>query len=422
MSAEILDLSGFEEIGGDQPSTSTGLNTLLMSGLDLDTIGEQLKSGKSIDTLCANIDPQTGKYLDSSVLNYVKCAKDVMPSEHEFLLRDQRFPLGEVTVLASAGGTGKGQLEAVHVAHATNGYNLEGYKVGEPKNCLIISAEDTAADIRRRLDRSTRKADMQRVFLLDKADSLSFGLDLSDPDSIEKFENLIRATKSSLVYVDPIQAFVGEYTDLSRQNHVRHVMHGLATTAERTHSVIVLLMHLNKRQSIANATDLLSGSSDIVNASRSVLLLTPDFKEGAEDMRYLFHVKSNHARKAPTLSVRIDSVGNQIVGQSDLVADDYVIALNQKRVAKATSKATPNFNELYFNGIAKMLANGETQSTFNNFKSLYAPTHPGRAKCVLDEICPRVEEEFGVTIQTSTSGSNGVRMGTERGFRLIPIS
>ena len=405
-----------------QDLTSSKLNTLLMSGISLNAIGDQLESGKTMDALCANIDPQTGKYIDNSVLNFIKCAKDITPSDHEFLLRDERFPLGEVTVLASAGGQGKGQVEALHVAHTTNGYNLSGYRVGEPKNCLIISAEDTCSDIRRRLDRANLKADMNRVFLLDKSDSLSFGLDLSDNDNPDKLENLIRPTRASLVYLDPIQAYVGEFTDLSRQNHVRHVMHLLATTAERTHSVIVLLMHLNKRQSIANATDLLSGSSDIVNAARSVLLLTPDFKDGAEDIRYLFHLKSNHSRKAQTLSVRIDNAGNQILGQSDLTADDYVLALNQRKIAKSSKPAALNFEHLFFEGVRDMIDRNEYQSSFKAFTERYSPTFDGKSLCVFRDITERVEENLGYTIQLSTpSGRTGVRVGTGRGFKLIKL-
>ena len=198
------------------------------------------------------------------------------------------FPIGEITIIAGSGGVGKGQLAAAHIAMATKGYNLDGVCAGEPVNCLFVSAEDTAADIRTRLDRSLFQADYSRALITDKLSSYEYNMDLSGAIAKEKVESLILETHSRLVYIDPIQAFVGESTDLSRQNQVRKIMHTLATVAEEYRCCIVLLMHLNKRQSVVSAADLLCGSSHIVNAARSVMLLTNDFRDGSPDRRFLF--------------------------------------------------------------------------------------------------------------------------------------
>ena len=360
---------------------------------------------------------------DRTFNSFIKSAADVEPSEHKFLLGDRRFPIGEVSIIAASGGVGKGQTMALHTAYTSHGYTLRGIKTGEPLNSLIISAEDTASDVRRRLDRAAFKADMSKVYILDKLDSLEFGIDLSDPDDPFKLEALITATKSSLVYLDPLQSFVGEATDLSRQNHCRLIMHKLASIAERAGCCIVLLMHLNKRQSVASASDLLCGSNDIYNAARSVLLLTNDFKDGRPERRFLFHIKSNHSLREPTLELSINEQGNQVVGESDVTADDYVIAMNSRRVAKP-SKAAPNYAEMFYNGIEMMIANGESQSTYREFISTYAPSFNvnGKSKYVIDDITPRVEERLGYTIQTSTSSNSPIKIGTERGFRLIRLT
>ncbi len=377
-------------------------------------------------------DPPEAESQDTRMLTYVRNAKpdtifsylvpalDVEPSEHEFLLGDTRFPMGEVTIIAGSGGTGKGQLAAAHMACASRGYNLAGEKMGKPLDCLFITAEDTAEDVKRRLVRSEFRADGAHIFILDKESAFKYAIDLSDFDDTLRLDAMIRSLESPLVYIDPFQAFVGEHADLSRQNHVRHIMHALAALAERTHCCIVLIMHLNKRQSIANAAELLCGSSDIVNAARSVMLLTNDFRDGDPDRRYLFHIKSNHARRAKTLEFNISSGGNRIVGECEVDVDEYVNALNTRKLAKS-GRTEVNYEQMFYDGIEKMIAEGETQSTFREFTQRFAQGFQGRAKCILDDITFRVEEKLGHTIQCQTSGSHGVKIGGERGFRLVKL-
>ena len=197
-------------------------------------------------------------------------------------------------------------------------------------------------------------------------------------------------------------------------------MHTLAAVAEENKCCIVLLMHLNKRQQIVNAADLLCGSSDIVNASRSAMLLTNDFRDGRPDRRYLFHIKSNHARSADTLEISIGEAGNRIVGTSDLTPEDYVQAVNSRKTTKA-ARGEPNYEQMFYSGIEQMIANGEYQSTFREFIERFAPGFPGRPKYIMDDIAVRAEEMLGYVIRTKTSDSTAVRVSGERGFRLVKI-
>ena len=355
--------------------------------------------------------------LQTMFRQYYVSAADVEPAEHDFLLGDKRFPLGEISIIAGAGGVGKGQLACAHIALATRGCSLSGDCVGEPVRCMFISAEDTASDIRTRLERSQFRADMSMVMIQDKVSSYKYKMDLSEELAQTKLEALILDTRSRLVYIDPLQAFVGEYTDLSRQNQVRRIMHTLAAVAEENKCCIVLLMHLNKRQQIVNAADLLCGSSDIVNASRSAMLLTNDFRDGDQDRRYLFHIKSNHARSADTLEISIGEAGNRIVGTSDLTPEDYVQAVNSRKASKS-ARAEVDYEQMFYKGVEQMIANGEKQSTFREFIERFAPGFNGKAKCVLDDITYRVEERLGYIIQTRTGNKTALRIGTETGFRL----
>lgn len=66
--------------------------------------------------------------------SFIVSAADIEPAEHEFLLEDKRFPIGEVSIIAGAGGAGKGQLACAHISYTSMGCNLDGDRAGEPKN------------------------------------------------------------------------------------------------------------------------------------------------------------------------------------------------------------------------------------------------------------------------------------------------
>ena len=360
--------------------------------------------------------PQSAIY-GMEIPAYMRSAANVKPANHRFLLGDSRFPIGEIAIIAGAGGTGKGQFACTHMACSSKGCNLLGERIGAPKRSLFISAEDTAEDIKRRLERSSFAADDRQILLIGKTESYQEEIDLSDRDRLGMLKDWILVSGADAVYIDPLQAFVGEFTDLSRQNHVRHIMHSLAAIAEETQCCIILIMHLNKRQQIVSAADLLCGSSDIVNASRSAMLLTNDFRDGDQDRRYLFHIKSNHARSADTLEISIGEAGNRIVGESDLTPEDYVQAVNTRKASKS-ARAEVDYEQMFYKGVEQMIANGEKQSTFREFIERFAPGFNGKAKCVLDDITYRVEERLGYIIQTRTGNKTALRIGTETGFRL----
>ena len=46
--------------------------------------------------------------------------------------------------------------------------------------------------------------------------------------------------------LDPIQAYMGEKTDMNRANEVRPMFRRLADVAERTRCAVILIGHLNK--------------------------------------------------------------------------------------------------------------------------------------------------------------------------------
>ncbi len=332
-------------------------------------------------------------------------------------LRSPDFPLGEVTVIAGAGGVGKGQFGCYVMKCLSTGIDYRtGIRAYTPCNSLFISTEDTATDIRMRLDRAAVDGDMNRIFIVDKLQSYDMGLTVSDDAGITMIENLIRSANAKFVILDPLQGLCGQQVDMSRTNHIRRIMHALAALAERTDCVICLFCHPNKRQNIANANDLISGSADIVSASRSVLLLMPDFENNDPDCRLIIHTKSNHAKAGQTMRFRV-AESNSVIGLSAVTASDAVEAVNLRKLTKPFSKGLVDYEQQFIDGVKDLLADGKSaQISFREFVQRYAPTFTGKAKCVLDDVTRELSEKYGIRIYTST-GKSEVRVGTERGFR-----
>ena len=81
--------------------------------------------------------------------------------------------------------------------------------------------------------------------------------------------NLDNITGARLIILDPIQAYMGEKTDMNRANEVRPMFRRLADVAERTGCAVILIGHLNKAAGGQSAYRGL-GSIDFRAAARSV--------------------------------------------------------------------------------------------------------------------------------------------------------
>lgn len=385
------------------------LSYLLSNGMTLDEIEKYLHGGISLDELVQAAD---------SIKPKIVSAADVEGGKRAFL-RSPDFPLGEVSIIAGAGGIGKGQFGCYVLACLSVGIDYRtNEKNHEPCNSLFVSTEDTATDIRARLDRACVDADLQRIFIVDKLASFEMGLTVSDDGGLAKIEALIEETQAKFVILDPLQGLCGQDVDMSRTNHIRRVMHGLAAVAERTQSVICLFAHPNKRQNIASANDLISGSTDIVSAARSVLLLMPDFENNDADCRLIIHTKSNHAKPGQTMRFRI-AEGNRVVGLSNVTAADAVEAVNFRKLSKANSQGTQeDFEAQFISGVKNLLhsSGSPTQIDYKTFIERYAPNFTGKPKRMLDELSGCLMKEHGVIVRTTT-GKSEIRVGSGRGFR-----
>ena len=339
-------------------------------------------------------------------------------AEKRPFLRSPDFPLGEITVIAGAGGIGKGQFGCYVMKCLSTGIDYRtGIRAYEPCNSLFISTEDTASDIRSRLDRAAVKGDLSRIFIVDKLQSYEMDLSVSEASGLSKIEALIAEAQAKFVILDPLQGLCGQSVDMSRTNHIRRIMHSLAAVAERTECVICLFCHPNKRQNIASANDLISGSTDIVSAARSVLLLMPDFENNDPDCRLIIQTKSNHAKSGQTMRFRV-AESNSVIGLSAVTASDAVEAVNFRKLTKPYSKGVVDYKQQFVDGVIDLLSDGETaQISFSEFVQKYAPTFDGKAKCVIEDVAKELSKKHGIVIQTTTTGNSPIRVNGSRGFK-----
>ena len=161
-------------------------------------------------------------------------------------------------------GEGKTTFALRLAAACTNRKPFPHMAVHEPFNVIYQTAEDGLGDtIKPRLMEA--EADLDRILVIDESKQ---GLSLSD----ERIERAIRQTGARLIILDPIQAYVGEKTDMNKANEIRPMFRRLAEIAERTGCAVILIGHLNKAAGGQSAYRGL-GSIDFRAAARSVLLI-----------------------------------------------------------------------------------------------------------------------------------------------------
>ena len=146
----------------------------------------------------------------------------------------------------------------------------------------------------------------------------SGSLHLSD----ERIEKAITQNGARLIILDPIQAYMGEKTDMNRANEVRPMFRRLADVAERTGCAVILIGHLNKAAGGQSAYRGL-GSIDFRAAARSVLLIGRVKRE--PNVRVIVHDKSSLAPEGKPVAFCLDpETGFSWIGEYDITADELL--------------------------------------------------------------------------------------------------
>ena len=140
--------------------------------------------------------------------------------------------------------------------------------------------------------------------------------------SDERIEKAITQNEARLIILDPIQAYMGEKTDMNRANEVRPMFRRLADVAERTGCAVILIGHLNKAAGGQSAYRGL-GSIDFRAAARSVLLIGRVKRE--PNVRVIVHDKSSLAPEGKPVAFCLDpETGFSWIGEYDITADELL--------------------------------------------------------------------------------------------------
>ena len=233
------------------------------------------------------------------------------------------IPCGEYSVMAAAGGSGKGMCATLIAAYLSRGFDLpedgkipdslRAFPYREPQNVLFISSEDTGNQISSRLRVSN--ADLNRVLIIPKDDSA--GMDLSVEGGLDELRDLISAHSIRLTIIDPVQAFIGIDTNMNMTAKMRGILSGISKIAEETDSAILLIAHTNKRGQETDLNSGILGSVETVNAARSVMYIMrdPEDDNPFTSDRLILHTKSNHARLARSVRFEIAVQERSIDGE-----------------------------------------------------------------------------------------------------------
>lgn len=233
-----------------------------------------------------------------------------------WLVKDT-LPMEAPCILAAPGGTGKGMLAldlALQVADVSSGcaMNLNksagkwlGADVLEHGSAVIITAEDSMNDIKRRLhtrdpDGSRRAAAEGRLFIVPLPDTGGpVQLARARPgwhsgyEATEAFEQLAQQLEKipdlKLVNIDPLASFAG--IDINADPQAGQFLQGLlARLAARTGACVLAAHHMSKGKkgddfTSDSAREAIRGTSALVDGVRLAIAIWPAGSKTVKDVR-----------------------------------------------------------------------------------------------------------------------------------------
>ncbi|MGE5617841.1 MAG: AAA family ATPase [Sphingomonadaceae bacterium] len=259
------------------------------------------------------------------------------------------IPFGKLTLLGGDAGTNKSTLLIDIVARLTSGRGFpDGSPPVEPGNVLLITAEDDLGDtVVPRL--RAAEADISRVTAWNAILDENSGLPrpVTFPDDAEQLRAQICEHGIRLVIVDPITAFLKRSINSWNDASFRQALTPLATVAGDTGAAMVLMAHLNKRDS-GKVLYRVGGSIAQVSQARSVLLVAEHPED--RERRILQCIKSNLSEKPDPLlfcpeGVVVAGLNEKVVrvrweGLADLDAE-HALQVASPRSSGHTRQARP---------------------------------------------------------------------------------
>ena len=166
---------------------------------------------------------------------------------------------------------------------STGGAMPDGTALGKPQRVIYQCSEDGVGDtIKPRLVKLG--ANCNNVAFINE--EVHGNLTLDD----ERIREAIIEFEPKLLVIDPVQAYIGNDSDLQIAGRARKLMRRLGMWAEAYDCAIVLIGHMNKRESAKGLYRGL-GSIDLIAAARSVLQVERDINDN--DIRIVSQIKNS---------------------------------------------------------------------------------------------------------------------------------
>ena len=231
--------------------------------------------------------------------NNVKFYKSVKTRQVEWLWYPY-IPYGKITIIQGDPGDGKSTFALNLASIISNGAELPLAEQRALQSIVIYqNSEDGKEDtIVPRL--KACNADLDKIAYIDESWDI---FSLSD----DRIEKVLQETGARLLILDPIQAYLGNGTDMNRATDIRPIMSRISRVAQQYNCAIVLIGHMSKASGSKGLYRSL-GSIDIPAAARSVLLVARTKPMGSE--RVLAHVKSNLAPLGDSILFNIENGSN----------------------------------------------------------------------------------------------------------------
>lgn len=210
--------------------------------------------------------------------------KNVETENIEFLWKPY-IPVGKLTLIDGDPGVGKSWVSCAIATAISKGVPLPGNDFSSVGQVLMLSTEDGISDsMKPRL--KALGADCSKINVIPEHFELSNG-------GLELLEQAVEEITPALIFIDPLQAYIGAKINMGLANEVRPIMAKLARLAEKWHCAVVMIRHLNKGGAEKGLYRGL-GSIDFAAACRSVLLVGHD--KNNRDELAVIQVKCNIAR------------------------------------------------------------------------------------------------------------------------------
>lgn len=258
------------------------------------------------------------------------------------------FPYKKVAIVAGESGIAKSTFVMNIAARLTNGQAMpfcDGESDPELGNVLYLNKED---DIEETINPRfiAMGANLERIHYV----SENFVFD----GDFKRLEDTIKVLKIKFVIIDPLTSFLGKNYNMNTAQSIGTLMRDLSRVAFNTGVAIAIVSHVTKNPTGSEINRHL-GSSDIINAARSVLSVT---REDADiDVMTVKHLKSTLAKRAQTFYYEI--IDNGIIEFSDApeIDDEKVISASKVELAQEMIYALLANGEMYGRDVTETIKN-----------------------------------------------------------------